>query len=69
MVLKNYKYSILLFLNTLRCNHLSTKIKTKKKKVFFFNPRLARIFYLFLVEFRSFIVVMLKILPFSISIN
>ena len=33
MVLKNYKYSILFFLNTLRCNHLQIKIKTKKSCV------------------------------------
>ena len=31
MVLKNYKYLKLLFLNTLRYNHLPTKTKTKTK--------------------------------------
>ena len=36
IVLKNYKYSKLLFLNTLRCNHLSTKAKTKTNFFFFF---------------------------------
>ena len=33
--LKNYKYSKSLFLNTLRCNHLPTKTKTKNKIMFF----------------------------------
>ena len=28
---KNYKYTKLLFLNTLKCNHLPTKTKTKIK--------------------------------------
>ena len=34
IVLKNYKYTKSLFLNTLKCNHLptKTKIKTKTKK-------------------------------------
>ena len=36
IVLKNYKYTKSLFLNTLKCNHLPTKTKiktnTKKKK-------------------------------------
>ena len=31
IVLKNYKYIKSLFLNTLRSNHLPTKIKTKTK--------------------------------------
>ena len=43
MVLTNYKYIKLLFLNALRCNHLPTKAKKKKKKKLF-NIRLARIF-------------------------
>ena len=61
IVLKNYKYTKYLFLNILRCNHLPTKTKTKN--VFFFNIRLARIFFFF-VEVRAFTVVMLKILVF-----
>ena len=32
IVLKNYKYTKSLFLNTLKCNHLPTKTKTKTKK-------------------------------------
>ena len=42
MVLKNYKYTKSLFLNILRCNHLPTKTKKKKKKInafFFLIPR------------------------------
>ena len=31
IVLKNYKYTKSLFLNTLKCNHLPTKTKTKTK--------------------------------------
>ena len=64
MVLTNYKYIKLLFLNALRCNHLPTKAKKKKKKLF--NIRLARIFNFFLMLEHSQIV-MLKILVFSIS--
>ena len=44
MILTNYKYIKLLFLNALRCNHLPTKAKKKKK---LFNTRLARIFNFF----------------------
>ena len=32
IVLKNYKYTKSLFLNTLKCNHLPTKTKDKDKK-------------------------------------
>ena len=42
IVLKNYKYTKSLFLNTLRCNHLSKKTKQKQNNVFFFNTRMAR---------------------------
>ena len=47
MVFKNYKYSKSLSINILRCNHLL--IKTNKIKImsFFFNTRLARIFFFF----------------------
>ena len=34
IVLKNYKYTKSLFLNTLRCNHLSKKQKQKQNNVF-----------------------------------
>ena len=50
MVLKNYKYLKLLFLNTLRYNHLPTKTKTKKNKFFYFSTKLDRI-YLFIFFF------------------
>ena len=46
IVLKNYKYSKLLFLNTLRCNHLPTKINNNKI-MSFFNTRLVRFFFFF----------------------
>ena len=45
VVLKNYKNTKSSFVNTLRCNHLSTK---KKQNNVFFNIRLARIFFFFL---------------------
>ena len=47
IVLKNYKYTKYLFLNTLRCNHLLTKIKIKINNVFFLNTKLVRIFFFF----------------------
>ena len=63
IVLKNYKYSKLLFLNTLRCNYLPTK--TNKNKIMsFFNTKLAKIFF-FLVEVRAFTLVVLKILALT----
>ena len=65
IVLKIYKYLKSLFINILRCNHLPTKIKTKKKKCFF-NTRLVMIFFFF-VKVRAFTVVVLKILIFSTS--
>ena len=61
IVLKNYKYTKFLFLNTLRCNHLPKKIKIKK---FFTNTRLARnnfFFFVVVVEVRAFIGAVLKI--------
>ena len=48
---KNYKYTKSLFLNTLKCNHLSTKTKTKKNNVFF-NTKLVRILFYFLFFFK-----------------
>ena len=56
MGLTNYKYTKLLFHNTLRCNHLLTK-----KKVFFFNTKLT--IYLFL-KVIAFTIVLLKNLGF-----
>ena len=35
MVLKNYKYIKLLFLNTLRCNYLPTRKKQKQNNIFY----------------------------------
>ena len=64
IVLKNYKYIKSLFLHTLRCNHLPTKAKAKT--IFFFNTKLARIFY-FVVEVRAFTMMVLKNLAFSTS--
>ena len=60
IVLKNYKYSKSLFLNTLRYNNLL--IKTNINKImFFFNTRLARIlFYFIFVEVRAFTLVQFK---------
>ena len=46
IVLKNYKYSKSLFLNTLRSNHLPAKTN-KNKIISFFNTRLARTFFFF----------------------
>ena len=53
MVLTNYKYTKLLFLNTLKCNHLLEK-KKKHKIILFFNTKLGRFF--FLVKFLGWIV-------------
>ena len=63
IVLKNYKYTKSLFLNTLKCNYVPTK--TKRKIIFFLNTRLARNFVV--DEIRAFTVMMLKILAFIIS--
>ena len=65
IVLKNYKYSKSLFLNTLRSNHLPAKTN-KNKIISFFNTRPARTFFFFFLV-RAFTLVVLKILAFSIS--
>ena len=53
IVLTNYKYTKLLFLNILKCNHLLTKTK---KGVFF----LVFFFFCFLVEVKEFTIMGLK---------
>ena len=70
IVLKNDKYSKLLFLNTLRYNYLPIKTNKNKIMFFFFNTRLASIIFDFIfVEVRAFTLVVLKILVFSTSKN
>ena len=65
MVLTNYKYIKLLFLNTLRCNHLSIKTKTKIKKKKKFFLILGWLGY----EVRAFIMKVLKFLVNTSNIN
>ena len=36
IVLKNYKYTKSLLLNTLRCNHLSTKTKNRNEIIYIY---------------------------------
>ena len=52
IVLTNDKYEKLLFLNTLKCNHLPIKT-TKKKKFFFLILLLARNFFSLFIYFLS----------------
>ena len=70
ILLKNYKYTKSLFLNTLRCNHLLTKTKNKKQNnVFFLILGWLGFFFCLFDEVRAFTVVVLKFLAFSISKN